>query len=81
MQFYKQTIIMKLEKDEYCITHRIPCNTITITKQALEEWRDHYKKVASQNEKESFIRGLYVGKADVLIDILKHFDNEEYETV
>ena len=51
--------------------------TITITKEALEEWRDHYLKVADKSKKEPFKWGLYVDKADVLIDLLKHFEDLE----
>lgn len=70
---------MILEKDEYCITHRIPCNTITITKQALEEWRDHYFEVATNIERfpiDQWQQKFYLGKADVLTEILKHFEED-----
>lgn len=69
---------MKLEKDEYCITHRIPCDTITITKKALEEWRDHYRKIeiSEDHPARRFMVGFYTGKADVLTEILKHFEED-----
>lgn len=67
---------MKLEKDEYCITHRIPCDTITITRKALEEWRDHYNGIANETKDEPWHFGFYLGKADVLTEILKHFEED-----
>lgn len=58
-------------------------DAIVITKKALEEWRDHYMRLMKKyhdlgNDK---MGCAYLGKADVLNDILKHFNNEEYETV
>lgn len=70
---------MILERDEYCITHRIPCNTITITKKALEEWRDHYFEVATNMERfpiEQWQQKFYLGKVEVLTEILKHFEED-----
>lgn len=49
---------------------------IFIIKEALEKWRDHYRKVASKYENEPFKWGFYMGKADVLIDMIKHFEEE-----
>lgn len=52
-------------------------DAIIISKQALEEWRDHYLKV-SREEPDPW-RAFYSGKADVLTEILKHFEEEENE--
>lgn len=54
---------------------------ITIPKKTLEEWRDHYRKAAKRykdNPNNAAILKwvFYAGKADVLTDILKHFDRE-----
>lgn len=68
---------MRFENLEYIVTKNVPDESITITKRALEKWRDHYLKVADECKKEPFKWGLYLGKADALIDILKHFEEEE----
>ncbi|CAJ0600689.1 unnamed protein product [Cylicocyclus nassatus] len=51
---------------------------IIITKKALEEWRDHYLKTADEQRRkaecDAAYFGIFIGKADTLIDILKHFD-------
>jgi len=69
---------MVLEKDEYVVYD----DKITISKKALEECRDHYCKVADKfkpkpkkcDEKFDFKYPFYLGKADVCIDLLKHFE-------
>lgn len=68
---------MRFENLEYIVTKNVPDESITITKKALERLRDHYLNVADGSKKEPFKWGLYLGKADVLIDILKHFEEEE----
>ena len=67
---------MVLEKDEY----RIESDGIWISKSALEEWRDHYCKVADkfkpkpQKQDLDFRWPFYIGKVEVCIDLLKHFE-------
>lgn len=60
---------MTLQKDEY----KIEDNGIWISKDALESWRKHYTLVAKL-KKGDLLQGLYLGKADVLIDLLKMFE-------
>ena len=63
---------MVLEKDEY----RIQDDGIWISKAALEECRDHYCKVADKCHlgKNNIQKVFYIGKADVYLDLLKHFE-------
>lgn len=67
---------MILENDEY----KIQDDGIWISKKALEECKQHYCKVADkfkpkQNMVEPDYRyTLYLGKADVYRDLLKHFE-------
>lgn len=59
---------MQLERDEY----KIQDDGIWISKKALEGLRQHYKRTAI-NEFKPY--NMYdVGKADILTDILKHFE-------
>ena len=70
---------MVLDKKEYFIQD----DKITISKKALEECRDHYCKVADKFKPKpkkqdlDFRWPFYVGKADVCIDLLKHFETLE----
>ena len=72
---------MQLESHEYGIgvlpTKSGFTDAIIISKKALEEWRKHYMNVSNQDQKEKDVRLFYVGKADTLTDILKHFEDEE----
>lgn len=67
---------MVLEKDEY----RIDGDGIWISKKALEGYRNHYCNVADKFKPKpkkqdlDFRWPFYVGKADVCIDLLKHFE-------
>ena len=67
---------MELRNGEY----QIKDGGIWIPKKVLEEWRDHYCKVADSNKKRWFKEGNefayphYIGKATVLIDLLKMFE-------
>lgn len=63
-------IEMTLQKGEYEVTDK----EITISKKILEEWSDHYLRVADNSKNESFKWGFYIGKADILINILKYFE-------
>lgn len=53
--------------------YEVDGDNIIITKDELEKWRDHY-----QNEADTKGRGkigwFYLGKREVLIDILKMFE-------
>lgn len=73
---------MRLKEHEYDIVDEAINDGgvgIFITKEALEKWRDHYLKVADKSKEEPFKWGLYIGKADVLIDLLKHFEEDRYD--
>ena len=67
---------MVLESDEY----KIQNDGIWISKAALEECRDHYCNVADKFKPKprrqdlDFRWPFYIGKADVCIDLLKHFE-------
>ena len=67
---------MVLDKKEYFIQD----DGIWISKSALEECRDHYCKVADKFKPKPKKQELdsrwpfYIGKADVYIDLLKHFE-------
>ena len=67
--------IMQLERDEY----KIQDNGIWISKKALEECKQHYQKVADKCHigKNNLQKVFYMGKADVYVDILKHFEQLE----
>ena len=61
---------MTLNNDEY----KIEGNGIWISKDALESLKVHYCKVADKYKKEMFRNGLYLGKAEVVNDLL-HITN------
>lgn len=59
--------------------YKIDGDSITITKQELQEARDHFCKAADKfkprkNKEFDYRYSLYLGKADVLNDILKMFE-------
>ena len=60
--------------------YKIEGDSITLDKQELKEIRDHYCKLADRfkpkkdDEKFDFRYPYYIGKADVLVDILKMFE-------
>lgn len=59
--------------------YKIEGDSITITKQTLQEAHDHFKKVADKykskgNENWDIRYALYLGKAAILRDILKMFE-------
>jgi len=69
-------MILEYYKDYICVPDGEK-TSITISKKALEEWRDHYRNVAKKHPDErEFTKLYYVGMADVLTDILKHFEEE-----
>ena len=67
---------MILQANEF----KIENDGIWISKKALEECRNHYCKVADKFKPKTKKQDLdfrwpfYVGKADVYIDLLKHFE-------
>lgn len=68
---------MTLQQGEYEITN----DAITIKKEVLEQWRDHYynvaldKELSEQEEKQMF----YLGKHEVIVDLLKMLEPLEGE--
>lgn len=60
--------------------YKIEGESITLNKKELEEIRDHYCKIADKfkpkknDEKFDFEYPFYIGKADVVVDILKMFE-------
>ena len=66
---------MTLRQGEYEITD----DAITIKKEVLEQWRDHYHEVAAQCDYNPIMKGMYIGKADVFTDLLKMFEPLEGE--
>ena len=60
---------MTLRKGEYEINE----DSITIKKEVLEQWRDHYSEVSKSESREQ-LSLLYLGKHDVIVDILKMFE-------
>lgn len=63
---------MILEQGEYEISE--DGEKITITKKALEEWRNHYDKVRKHYGERSNVAWMYLGKTDVFVDLLKMFE-------
>lgn len=61
---------MILGKDEY----RIEDEGIWVSKKALEEARDHYADILHNHLDDEKRLWFYLGKADVCIDLLKHFE-------
>lgn len=76
---------MQLQNTEYgtgCFATKSGfADAIIISRKALEEWKSHYIKEAEKLPKDhpsyQFMLGLLKGKADVLIDLLKHFPEEK----
>jgi hypothetical protein len=60
--------------------YKIQDDSITLDKKELEEIRDHYCNVADKfkpkkgDEKFDFRYPFYLGKADIVVDILKMFE-------
>lgn len=75
---------MILQEGEYRID-RAADEGIWISRKVLEDWREHYYKVADK-EKHKYKHGnntfrypFYVGKAEVLTDLIKMFYDLEGE--
>ena len=76
---------MKLQREDYGtgVLHTKAgfAEGIIITKKALETWRDHYIEVSKDLKEKGDIWWIfYTGKADVITEILKHFEDEENES-
>ena len=58
---------------------KIENDGIWISKKALEECKKHYQKVADKCHlgKNNLQKVFYMGKADVYVDLLKHFEPQE----
>lgn len=56
--------------------YKIDGDYICISKEELEEWRDHYDAEAMKRDKGK-IGWFYLGKREVIIDILKMFEQLE----
>ena len=60
-------------------------NKITLDRKELEELRDHYSDVANQYKPKKtnliieFHLGFYIGKSDVLTEMLQCFDEQTTE--
>lgn len=54
--------------------YKVEGDYICISKDELEKWRDHYESVASEKGRGK-IGWFYLGKREVLIDMLKMFDS------
>lgn len=74
---------MQLDNNEYGIDILMKDDTckeaITIAKETLEEWRDYYLNVAEDKMQDTFLWGYCSGKAEVLTDLLKHFEEDRYD--
>lgn len=69
---------MTLRQGECQITE----DSITIKKEVLEQWRDHYGNIVSNNEHiraTEILRQFYIGIRDVFVDLLKMFEPLEGE--
>lgn len=56
--------------------YKIDGSYICISKEELEKWRDHYDAEAMKRGKDK-IGWFYLGKREVLIDMLKMFEQLE----
>lgn len=68
--------------------YKIENDGIWIAKSELEEWRKHYEELVGKhsnfydmwlNGTDTFKLPYYIGKADVLTDLLKMFEPQEVE--
>lgn len=59
--------------------YKIDGDYIKITKSELEQLREHYWNLAKHHgeNRDSFRQALYIGKHDIIVDILKMFENLE----
>ena len=54
--------------------YEIHSDSITIRKEVLEKWRDHYMKVAEEKTDSKYVKTYFHGKADDVLDLLKLFE-------
>lgn len=52
--------------------YEINGNSITIKKDVLEKWHEHYGKVSRENF--DYMQAYFAGKADDVLDLLKLFE-------
>lgn len=64
--------------------YKIENDGIWLSRAEIEQWRDHYAKVADKNKKAfvdekdgAFKFPFYLGKVEVMIDLLKMFEPQE----
>ena len=64
--------------------YNIENDGVWLSRAEIEQWREHYAKVADKHKKAfvddkdgSFKFPFYLGKVEVMIDLLKLFDNEQ----
>lgn len=57
--------------------YEIHGDSITIKKEVLQEWYDHYMKVAKEKTDSKYVKTYFHGKADDVLDLLKLFEPAE----
>lgn len=63
---------MRLESNEYSING----DSITISKETLLQWAEHYHNINMSCTSDMIKSMFYWGKEEVLLDLLKHFEQE-----
>ena len=59
---------------------KIENGCFVIPKESIEEWIEHYQKMGSEcmeNGCPTYLTWFYWGKREVLVDMIKHFDEKE----
>lgn len=54
--------------------YEIHGDSITIRKEVLQSWYDHYMKVAEEKTDSKYVKTYFHGKADDVLDLLKLFE-------
>ena len=54
--------------------YEIHGDSITIRKEVLQSWYDHYMKVAEKKTDSKYVKTYFHGKADDVLDLLKLFE-------
>ena len=57
--------------------YEIHGDSITIRKEVLQSWYDHYMKVAEEKTDSNYVKTYFHGKADDVLDLLKLFEELE----
>lgn len=66
---------MRLENNEYIVSKAgVPDESITITKAALEKWRDHYLGRMKEHRDDKVLWNRLAGKVVILTDMLRLFE-------